>query len=73
MTRVIDSSTDGKSVPSVDDVATTGVYIVTVTASFEFGGVRLGPLVDIRASGEWLAALLASEFADKIASAVLES
>lgn len=73
MTRVIDSSSDGKSVPSVDGVVTTGVYIVTVTAPFEFGGARLGPLVEISASGEWLAALLASEFADKVASAVLES
>lgn len=63
---------DTPAVPAAADLVPTGIYAVTVTAPIDFGGARLGPLTEIRATGEWLAALLGSEFAGKVSSVTLE-
>lgn len=66
-------SPDTPALPAVADLVPTGIYAVTVTAPIEIGGVKLGPMAEISATGEWLAGLLTSEFVGRVSSVVLKS
>jgi hypothetical protein len=57
------------AVPSAAEIDPAGTYRLKVSSVVVHGGVRLGPLADITVSGEWLAGLIGSDQADKVASA----